>query len=161
MSKDKKNFSSNQSEGLSNNEWSADFSKTILAEMEEEKIQTGRKDIVIYKLKIQKVLQAVAIIVFIILVCDSLFYLTFWSPGSFGANWTLSWLMFIQSGCLLIISGITISQTARVGRRRNVPQGLASAPRINLKFAFFHSLTWFIAGILLAIFSYIVFYAIP
>ena len=65
--------------------------------------------------------------------------------------------MFGESGLLLLFSGLAVPRRSVVVEQR-LKRSIGELKDRSLRFAFVHSLTYFIAGICMAIISILVFY---
>jgi len=87
-------------------------------------------------------------------------YLTRFSLISYaGKSYLISWIMFGEAGLLMICSGLTIPRRSFVAAQR-IRKKNVDYRRQSLKFAFAHSLTYFISSICLAIISTMAYYII-
>ncbi len=132
----------------------SDAKKELYREVLREEQTVLRQDYVEYKFDFASICQAISIILGIFMMIDFIILLsTGYSLSDVGSgNSYLSWVMFGQSGLLLLFSGLAIPRRSVVVEQRTMSNKNNKKDR-KLRFAFVHSLTYFIAGICMAVIS--------
>ncbi|GAI05612.1 unnamed protein product, partial [marine sediment metagenome] len=120
-----------------------------------------RQDYIEYRFDFACICQAIAIVLGFFMMINLIIYFSM----DYGFNNVssidsfLSWIMFGESGLLLLFSGLSVPRRSVVVEQRS-KRSIGDSKDRSLRFAFVHSLTYFIAGICLAIISTIVHYPI-
>ncbi len=119
-----------------------------------------RQDYTVYRFNFTSCCQAIAFVVGFFMLINLILYLVrTYGPNSLsGYPYILSMIMFAESGFLLIASGLTIHRRELVLKKRQKYGGKYNPNAENLKFAFAHSFTYFVAAICIASISYFVYY---
>ncbi|NHJ32865.1 MAG: hypothetical protein FK732_08380 [Asgard group archaeon] len=116
-----------------------------------------RQDYVEYRFDFACICQAIAIILGILMTINLIVYLStdYGLTNISGNDSYLSWIMFGQSGLLLLFSGLSVPRRSIVVEQRS-KRSMKEYKDRSLRFAFVHSLTYFIAGICMAVISTLV-----
>ncbi|TET31809.1 MAG: hypothetical protein E3J70_01680 [Candidatus Heimdallarchaeota archaeon] len=118
-----------------------------------------RQDYIEYRFDFACICQAIAIVLGFFMMVNLIIYFSI----DYGLNKVssvdsfLSWIMFGESGLLLLFSGLAVPRRSVVVEQR-LKRSIGELKDRSLRFAFVHSLTYFIAGICMAIISILVFY---
>jgi hypothetical protein len=136
------------------NQKTTDAKKELYREVFREEQTVLRQDYLEYKFDFASICQAIAIILgFIMMINFIIFLSSGYGLSDVGSGITyLSWIMFGQSGFLLLLSGLAIPRRSVVVEQRSKRSVHDKSDR-KLRFAFVHSLTYFIAGICMAVIS--------
>ncbi len=114
-----------------------------------------RQDYKVYQFNFANIFQAISIVLGVFMIFDLILFLYYSYNLDPNPNWKeiMSWVMFVQSGFLILFSGLTIPRLSLVVKQRKIRRN--EDPRIRgLKFAFVHSLTYFVSGICMAVLSF-------
>ncbi len=133
--------------------------KEIYREVFRDEHTVLRQDYIEYRFDFACICQAIAIVLGFFMMINLIIYFSM----DYGFNNVssidsfLSWIMFGESGLLLLFSGLSVPRRSVVVEQRS-KRSIGESKDRSLRFAFVHSLTYFIAGICLAIISTIVHY---
>ena len=132
----------------------SDAKKELYREVLREEQTVLRQDYMEYKFDFASICQAISIILGLFMIINFIILISSgYSLSDVGSGDSyLSWVMFGQSGLLLLLSGLAIPRRSVVVERRTMRSTHDKKDR-KLRFAFVHSLTYFIAGICMAIIS--------
>ncbi|MCF2143864.1 MAG: hypothetical protein K9W42_09205 [Candidatus Heimdallarchaeota archaeon] len=120
-----------------------------------------RQDYQIYRFNFASCCQAIALILAVLMLINSLLYLSFQLQAAPRPDWpyVLSWIFFAESGGLLLFSGLAIPKFTITVKKFRLSKNFN--PHISqLQFAFVHSLTYFISGLLMVGLSFIAYNAL-
>lgn len=118
-----------------------------------------RQDYIEYRFDFACICQAIAIVLGFFMMVNLIIYFSMdYGLNNVGSEDSfLSWIMFGESGLLLLFSGLSVPRRSVVVKQRS-KRSIGESKDRSLRFAFVHSLTYFIAGICMAIISILVFY---
>jgi len=120
-----------------------------------------RQDYQIYRFNFASCCQAIALILTFLMLINSLLYLSFQLQAVPRPDWpyVLPWIFFAESGGLLLFSGLAIPKFTITVKKFRFSKNFN--PHISqLQFAFVHSLTYFISGLLMVALSFIAYNAL-
>lgn len=126
------------------------------AEKEEEML--NRKDFITYQFNMQCISQAIAIILAFAMFINAILYIfvDFNTVFLFGSDYSLSWIMLVEMGVMFLFASFTVPRKNVTVKRRVNSKELSPYKR-DLRFAFAHSLTWFLSAIFTGFFALMVY----
>jgi hypothetical protein len=138
-----------------------DSKKELYREVFRDEQTVLRQDYVEYRFDFACICQAVAIILGFVMMINLIIYLSmdYGFNTSNSGDSILSWIMFGQCGLLLLFSGLSIPRRSVVVEQRS-KRSVKELKDRSLRFAFVHSLTYFISGICMAVISTFVYYTL-
>ncbi|MHA1123984.1 MAG: hypothetical protein ACTSO7_01080 [Candidatus Heimdallarchaeota archaeon] len=126
--------------------------------VEKEEEMLNRKDFITYQFNFLCISQAVAIILAVVMFVNAMIYISvdFNTVLFFGSDFSLSWIMLVEMGIMLLFTSFTVPRkNVTVKRRMNTKE--ISSYRRDLRFAFAHSLTWLLSAIFTGFFAFMVY----
>ncbi|NHJ86400.1 MAG: hypothetical protein FK734_13130 [Asgard group archaeon] len=138
-------------ENLSPTERRIAMLKTI--KIQKETVQ--RLDYTVYRFSFLTVCQAIAFILAFFMILNAIIFVFYRSTlmNIFNDPYILSWIMFGESGVMILFAAFTVPRSAVVVKRHNTYRKRSSLIRNKRIFAFTHSFTWFVAGCSMVILS--------
>jgi hypothetical protein len=127
-------------------------------EAEKEEEMLNRKDFITYKFNLQCISQAIAIILAFVMLVNAILYIfvDFDTVFLFGSDYSLSWIMLVEMGVMFLFASFTVPRKNVTVKRRINTKEISPYQR-DLRFAFAHSLTWFLSAIFTGFFAFMVY----
>jgi hypothetical protein len=143
------------------NQTTTDSKKELYREILREEHTILRQDYIEYRFDFASICQAIAIILGFFMLINLIIFLSsaYGITNETSGDSYLSWVMFGESGLLLLLSGLSVPRRSVVVEQRSKRSVHDNKDR-SLRFAFVHSLTYFVSGICMAVISTFVFYTL-